>query len=134
MIRYRTSALAAAVAALAGTLVLTAPGANAQVWRVDVSAGTSIGLGTSQFGSGCSYTVTVQGRPGDGAWFYDVEGYGTFSPQWVSIGADGRASTTWTPHSAGWHRIYADSYYGGASSGSINVGTGINLGSACVVV
>ncbi|MEU0539797.1 hypothetical protein ABZ319_07990 [Nocardia sp. NPDC005978] len=134
MIRYRTSVFAAGLAALAGALVLTAPGASAQVWRVDVSAGTSIGLGTSQYGAGCSYTVTVQGRPGDAAWFYDIEGYGTFSPQTVVIGTDGRASTSWTPQAAGWHRIYADSYYGSAATGSITVGTGINLGSACVVV
>lgn len=134
MIRYRISAFAASVAAVAAALVLVAPSASAQVWRVDVSAGTSIGLGTSQYGSGCSYTVTVQGRPGDWAGFYDLGAYGTFSPQSVTIGSDGRASTSWTPQASGWHQIYVDSYFGQASTSSFTVGTGINLGSACVVI
>ncbi|WP_157573720.1 hypothetical protein [Nocardia jejuensis] len=137
MIRFRKSAVVTAASActvLAAALVSIAPSASAQVWRVTVSAGTSVGLGSSQYGSGCAYAVTVEGRPGDAAWFYDTGAFGTFSPQTVTIGSDGRASTSWTPQVSGWHRIYADSYYGAAATDSFQVGTGINLGSACVVV
>ncbi|MBL1077118.1 hypothetical protein JK358_22220 [Nocardia sp. 2] len=137
MIRSRTSAFATlttALAAIAAALVLAAPNASAFVWRVDVSPGLAVGLGTSQYGSGCSYTVTVQGWSGDHAWLYDTGGFGTFNPQTVTIGSDGRGTSTWTPHTTGWHRVWADSYYGGAGSDWINVGTGINLGSACVVL
>ncbi|MEV6769554.1 hypothetical protein AB0N05_13095 [Nocardia sp. NPDC051030] len=136
MIRFRKSALATTAttfAALAAAAVLIAPSADAQVWRVSVASGSSIGLGSSQYGSGCSYTVTVEGRSGDTAWFYDTGAYGTFSPQSVTIGSNGQATTSWTPQASGWHRIYADSYYGAAATDSFQVGTGINLGSACVV-
>ncbi|NNH68775.1 hypothetical protein HLB23_02605 [Nocardia uniformis] len=135
MPRLRKSALTATTtfAAMAAAVVLAAPGATAQVWRVNVSAGSSIGLGISQYGTGCPYTVTVEGRSGDTAWLYDVGAYGTFDPQTITIGTNGRATSTWTPQTTGWHRIYADSYYGSAQSTDIQVGTGINLGSACVV-
>ncbi|WP_067537349.1 hypothetical protein [Nocardia crassostreae] len=137
MIGSRTSAFATAAttfAALTATLALTAPAAHAAVWRVDVSPGASIGLGSLRYGSSCSYTVTVEGRPGDAAWFHDIGAYGTFSPQSVTIGSNGRATTNWTPQVAGWHRIYADSYFGQASTDYFEVGTCINLGSACVVL
>lgn len=135
MLRFRKSALTALTtfAAMAAAVILVAPNATAQVWRVDVSAGSAIGLGTSQFGTGCSYTVTAEGRSGDSVWFYDLGAYGTFNPQSTTVGSNGRATTTWTPQATGWHRIWADSYYGSAGSGDIQVGTGINLGSACVV-
>ncbi|MFD0000467.1 hypothetical protein [Nocardia sp. NPDC127526] len=137
MIRSRTSAFATAAttfAALASAAVLIAPAAHAEVWRVDVSSSNSISLGGPRYGSGCSYTVTVEGRSGDSAWFYDIGAYGTFNPQSVTIGRDGRATTTWTPQATGRHRIYADSYWGSAATDYFEVGTGINLGSACVVL
>ncbi|MFI6865869.1 hypothetical protein [Nocardia sp. NPDC050406] len=133
MVRFRKSALTATTtfAAMAAAVVLAAPNATAYVSNVSVASGNSIGLGSAQYGTNCSHTVTVEGSAWESVWLYSTNA-GTFNPQSFNLGSSGRATSTWTPSNTGWTGIHAWSY-GGDRWTWVNVGTGINLGSACVV-
>ncbi|AYF75357.1 hypothetical protein D7D52_17455 [Nocardia yunnanensis] len=130
MIRSRKSALTALTtfAAAGAALVLAAPDAAAYVSGVSVASGTSIGGG---YGTNCSYTVTVNGSPNEYVWLYDSAS-ATFNPQQLSLGSGGSATSSWTPTSTGQHFVQAWSY-NGSQWAQVSVGTGINLGSACLV-
>ncbi|MEC3917678.1 hypothetical protein VMT65_26465 [Nocardia sp. CDC153] len=133
MIRSRKSALTAftTFAAIPAALVLAAPDASAYVSSVNVSSGSSISLGGGNYGTNCSYTVTVNGSPNEYVWLYD-SGAGSFNPQQFSLGSGGTATSSWTPTSTGQHFVQAWSYNGSQWTW-VTVGQGINLGSACVV-
>ncbi|MFE5286167.1 hypothetical protein ACFRAQ_14485 [Nocardia sp. NPDC056611] len=130
MIRSRTSAVSvfATCLAAAAALVLGAPDASAYVSSVTIATGTSIGGG---YGTNCAYTVTVNGSPNEYVWLYDSAS-ATFSPQQFSLGSGGTATSSWTPTSTGTHYVQAWTY-NGSQWATVTVGTGINLGSACVV-
>ncbi|GAB2512773.1 hypothetical protein [Nocardia heshunensis] len=130
MIRSRKSALTAftTFVAAGAALVLTAPDAGAYVTSVTVATGSSIGGG---YGTNCSYTVTVNGSPNEYVWLYDSAS-GSFNPQQFSLGSGGTATSSWTPTATGQHYVQAWSY-NGSQWALVTVGTGINLGSACVV-
>lgn len=133
MFRFRKSALTATTsfAAMAAAVILAAPNASAWVSNVSVSSGNSFGLGSAQYGTNCSYTVTVEGSAYESVWLFSTNA-GTFNPQNFNLGSGGKGTTSWTPTSTGWHGIQAWSYNGSQWTW-VNVGTGINLGSACVV-
>lgn len=133
MLRSQKSILSVTttLAALTAAVVLTAPDASASVWNVSVAPGASVGLGGTQYGTSCSYTVTVEGTAFENVWFDDNIG-GTVNPGTVNLGSSGRATVTWMPYVPGWHRIDAWTPHNDMGAW-VNVGTGINLGSACVV-
>ncbi|WP_157556913.1 hypothetical protein [Nocardia acidivorans] len=132
MTRSRKPVLAVGgVVAAAAALVLAAPNASAYVSGVTVSSGSSINLGSGNYGTNCAYTITVNGSPNEYVWLYDSNG-STLSPQQFSLGSGGTATSSWTPTSTGTHVIQAWSYNGSQWT-TVQVGTGINLGSACVV-
>ncbi|MCU1647222.1 MAG: hypothetical protein JWN03_7497 [Nocardia sp.] len=132
MIRFRKSALAVTtLAAAAAALVLAAPDASAYLNSVNVSSGSSIPLGSGGYGTNCSYTVTVNGSPYEQVWLYDTN-TATFGQQQFNLGSGGTGTSSWTPTSTGQHFIEAWSY-NGQQWAQVQVGTGINLGSACVV-
>ncbi|MGV9667444.1 hypothetical protein [Nocardia niigatensis] len=133
MIRSRKSALTALTtfAAAAAALVLAAPDAGAYVTSVTVSNGSAISLGGGH-GTNCSYTLTVNGSPNEYVWLYDSVS-ATFNPQQFSLGSGGTATSTWTPTATGIHYVQAWSY-NGSQWATVTVKTGMNLGSACVVI
>ncbi|UGT42850.1 hypothetical protein LTV02_05455 [Nocardia yamanashiensis] len=131
LIRNRKPALTALLCAAAAALLWTAPGASAYVTSVAVSSGSSINLGGGNYGTNCSYTVTVNGSPNEYVWLYD-SATATFGTQQFSLGSGGTGTSSWTPTSTGTHYIQAWTY-NGSQWAVVQVGTGINLGSACVV-
>ncbi|MFJ4654076.1 hypothetical protein ACIP5Y_22655 [Nocardia sp. NPDC088792] len=132
MIRHRKSIVAAAALAAAATsLVLAAPDAAADVNSVTVT-GTSLSLGVDRFGTGCSYTVQVNGSPYEDVYLNDSNG-ASFGQQQLRLDNSGNASTTWSPTSTGTHVITAWSWRGGPQFAWEQVGSGLDLGSACVV-
>ncbi|MRH92246.1 hypothetical protein GFY24_33245 [Nocardia sp. SYP-A9097] len=132
MTRSRQPILAVGgIAAAAAALVLAAPNASAYVTSVSVSSGSAISLGSSKYGTNCGYTVTVNGSPNEYVWLYDSNS-ATFSPQQFSLGSGGSATSSWTPTSTGTHALQAWTY-NGSQWAWVQVSTGINLGSACVV-
>ncbi|MFI6165286.1 hypothetical protein ACIBCN_00730 [Nocardia sp. NPDC051052] len=136
----KTAATLTTLGALTAAIALAAPTAGASVTRVDVAPGLSFGSSGGGYGAGCSYTVTATARPGATVTFLDdVEGgrtIDTFKPVTQVADASGKASTTWTPAKKGKHDIWAAEYIQGESyiMTTVNVGTGINLGPACVVL
>ncbi|WP_141717471.1 hypothetical protein [Nocardia altamirensis] len=119
-----------ALAALAA-LLWTAPDASAYVTSVTVSSASSIDLGGGKHGTTCAYTVTVTGSANEYVWLYDSNA-ATFGTPQFSLGATGTGTSTWTPTATGTHYVQAWSY-NGSQWAVIEVGTGVNLGSACVV-
>ncbi|MFI7530367.1 hypothetical protein [Nocardia salmonicida] len=133
----RVAAIAvSAIGAVAATLALAAPQSAATVSSVAVDSGFSFGSTTS-FGTGCSYKVTVAVSGSDRVYFYDNGGFASFNPSSV-IPTSGTVETTWTPATPGSHAITATQFVGGmpssAGQGLFSVGTGINTGSACLVM
>jgi hypothetical protein len=121
----------AVFAAVAAGLVLAAPQAAANtITNLTIAPGLGNGYGT-----GCSYQVsaTVQQDPAhvillDNGW----EPRGGPSP--VVSGTS--ITWTWTPATTGQHTLEARYIYMGADVSrtvTVEVGTGQNLGSACVV-
>ncbi|WP_280430431.1 hypothetical protein [Nocardia brasiliensis] len=112
-------------------VTVAAPSTSADIWQATVSPGMSVGLGGTQYGTSCTYTVTVEGSRWTNVWFDDNVS-ASFAPISINLGSSGRATTSWTPHAPGWHRI--DVWSPDSDRGIwVNVGIGINLGSACVV-
>ncbi|MFF2555154.1 hypothetical protein ACFVUS_29410 [Nocardia sp. NPDC058058] len=122
----RLAFIATAVAASAAALLSTAPAASAYVTSVTVTS-TSGG----KYGTGCSYKVTVKGSASESIWLYDSAA-STFSPQQFALDATGTSTATWTPTATGTHYVQAWSY-NGSQWATIEVGTGTNLGSSCLV-
>ncbi|WP_327141040.1 hypothetical protein [Nocardia sp. NBC_01327] len=118
--------VATALAASAAALLCSAPQASAYVTSVTVTSS-----GGGKYGTGCSYKVTVTGSANEYIWLYD-SATSTFDPQQFALDATGTATSTWTPSSTGTHYVQAWSY-NGSQWATIEVGTGTNLGSACLV-
>ena len=114
--------LCATLALIGGALVAAAPGAVAAPTGIAVSDG--FGLGFLQYGTGCTYTVTVRGDHPGALW---DQGGGTFGP--VTQEEPGVFTADWTPHATGKHLLSA-----GAVSTEVNVVTGRDLGLVCVAV
>ncbi len=133
MRKFRRSAgTATTLAATAAAMLCFAPDASAYVSSVTIAGGGgSVDLGGGAYGTNCSYTVTVQGSAGETVWMYDSNSGASFSPQQFSLGASGTATTTWTPTATGTHYVQAWSY-NGSQWATVQVGTGVDLGSACV--
>ncbi|MFB8005029.1 hypothetical protein [Nocardia sp. NPDC056000] len=127
MFKSRQSAfVATTLTAAAAALLCTAPQASASVTSVTVTS-TSGG----KYGTGCSYKVTVKGTASESIWLYD-SATSTFTPQQFTLDATGTSTSTWTPTVTGTHYVQAWSYNGSQWS-TIEVGTGTNLGSSCLV-
>jgi hypothetical protein len=97
--------LLTACALATATLFGPAPGASAAVSNVSVSGG--FGLGFVQYGTGCTYTVTVRGD-GVGVLADRVNGQpgGTFGPI-EQVGPD-TFTADWAPTMYGRHSVSAD--------------------------
>ncbi|QDQ98377.1 hypothetical protein [Tomitella fengzijianii] len=129
-------ALAAAGAGAAGVLGLTATAASASPLNgLTVEPGLSIGMGT-QYGTSCSYKTTVRtGSTATVNFDYRKTDQLNWTPFDVqSTTGPGTAVTHWTP------AFGPGTYEVRATSGNTtevfttDVGIGINLGSACVVL
>ncbi|QIS12075.1 hypothetical protein [Nocardia arthritidis] len=119
------------VGAVGAALVCTAPAAPAAVTSITITPGMSFGS-SSQYGTGCSYTATANATPGDVIGFFDPTG--SFDPSgWVTVSDSGSVTATWRPAVPGNHTLYAVRSTGEYVQTSVAVGTGINLGPACVV-
>ncbi|WP_306360822.1 hypothetical protein [Nocardia sp. CC227C] len=138
---------AAALSALAAAIAFAAPQAGAAVTSIHVEQGQSFGSSADARGTGCSYPITVTTEPGKSVVLLDQIGddpktadHKQFQPYRVVADASGTARTTWTPDRAGSHKIVAlellgdDEFDVYTRNGAINVGTGVNLGPACVVL
>ncbi|WP_067689083.1 hypothetical protein [Nocardia jejuensis] len=127
MFKSRRSAfVATALTASAAALLCTAPQASAAVTSVTVTS-TSGG----KYGTGCPYKVTVKGTANESIWLYD-SATSTFTPQQFTLDTTGTSTSTWTPTSTGTHYVQAWSY-NGSQWATLEVGTGTNLGSSCLV-
>ncbi|MEV6555722.1 hypothetical protein AB0M22_08395 [Nocardia sp. NPDC051756] len=137
----------AALSALAAAVAFAAPQAGATVSSVRVEQGQSFGSSADARGTGCSYKVTVNTDPGKTVVVLDQIGddpktadYKQFQPYELVADASGAARTTWTPDRKGPHKIVVlelrddedfDIY---SPRNAMNIGTGISLGPACVVL
>ncbi|MFE9578463.1 hypothetical protein ACFYO1_18880 [Nocardia sp. NPDC006044] len=137
----------AALSALAAAVAFAAPQAGATVTSVHVDKGQSFGSSADARGTGCSYPIVVNTDPGKKVVVLDQIGddpntadYKQFQPYELVADASGAARSTWTPDRKGPHKIVvlelrADEDYDVYSPRTaMNIGTGINLGPACVVL
>ncbi|MEU4314504.1 hypothetical protein [Nocardia sp. NPDC024068] len=135
MYRSRRSVVtsASAFAALTVALVAAAPTAPAAVTDFRVTPGIDWGSSSSAFGTGCSYTATAAAEPGEYVSFYDSQ-KGSFDPPGaILVGKSGTVTARWTPHTRGTHNLHAEQI-GSRQSVVVEVGTGVDLGSACPVL
>lgn len=119
-------------AAASVVAVALAPSASATVTGVTIESGTT--LGTHSQGTGCSYTVTATVDDDTKTVFFFEEGQGPTGFASAKP-VDGVAEVTWTPSKAGISYIYAvqpDAWP--ETRLPVDVGTGVNLGSACLAV
>ncbi|QIS22015.1 hypothetical protein [Nocardia terpenica] len=135
----KATATLTVLGSVTAAIVLGAPQASAAVTRIDIASGLSFGV--APYGTGCSYTITATAQSGTAVAFYDVDeqGNGTrdsFSTSMPQLDASGKATTTWRPITKGQHRILAQEFPTGDATATTNatVGTGINLGIACIVL
>ncbi|BDU05289.1 hypothetical protein FMUBM48_15520 [Nocardia cyriacigeorgica] len=131
--RARTLATAAAFAAAAAAgLVVTAPAATASVTQVSVMPDYSFGPITN-YGTTCQYTVRARLTEGlTPVTFYDNGvPFATVAP------TDGVALVTWTPTTRGHHTLQAvqpTTAQEIAPWVQVEVGVGMHIGYACIVV
>ncbi|PXX62225.1 hypothetical protein DFR70_10792 [Nocardia tenerifensis] len=137
----------ASLSALAAAIAVAAPHAGATVTSIRVDKGQSFGSSADARGTGCSYPVTVNTDPGKTVVLLDQIGddpqsadYKQFQPYELVADASGAARTTWIPDRKGPHKIVVlellegDDFEVYGLRNAMNVGTGINLGPACVVL
>ncbi|MFI6214141.1 hypothetical protein ACIBCD_19295 [Nocardia brasiliensis] len=118
--------------AVSAALVVAAPAAPATVNAVGVAPGLSFGSSTA-FGTSCTYIATATATPGDVVGFFDPTG--TFDPGgWITVPSSGTVTAKWTPLVPGNHTVYAVRNEGEFVSTQASVGTGVNLGFACLVL
>ncbi len=132
----RTSRLLGSSVALLGvaaSVLVTAPDAAARVTGLHASPGLSWGP-TQQYGTNCTYTLTATVDDAAPVSFYDFDPSTVFSPSNYIQPVDGVATVQWTPTNPGWHRIVAYQTSEGGPAINLEVGTGINTGSACLVL
>ncbi|MFC8044581.1 hypothetical protein [Nocardia sp. NPDC057353] len=122
--------LAGAAALVLSAVALAAPSASAAVTGIAVAPGLT--LGTHDYGTGCSYTVTATVDDDTQRVYFFEEGQG---PTGFADAApvDGTATVTWTPSRTATTYIYAvQPGWSEILRYPVDIGTGINLGSACV--
>ncbi|MET7773970.1 hypothetical protein [Nocardia sp. NPDC005366] len=128
----RIAAGTAALGVVASVTASVAPPASATVTGIAIAPGFAIG--THRYGTTCSYTVTVTVDNDSQPVFFYEEGQGP-SGFAEAMPSGGVATATWTPSSTNIHYIYAFQPNASAQARqTVDVGTGINLGSACVAI
>ncbi|MFE3060697.1 hypothetical protein [Nocardia sp. NPDC059239] len=128
----RIVAGAAALGVVASVTALTAPSASATVTSIAIAPAFT--LGTHTYGTTCSYTVTVAVDDNSQTVYFFEEGQGP-SGFAEAKPSNGVAKATWTPSSTKITYIYAIQPNATAQIRQpVDVGTGINLGSACVAI
>ncbi|MFI6166181.1 hypothetical protein ACIBCN_05275 [Nocardia sp. NPDC051052] len=140
----RPVATVAALGALAAVVAFAAPQAGATVTSLGVDTGQSFGSSAGPTGTSCSYAVAAKTDPGQEVVFLDEVNaqvsHGVFRPAVVTADAAGVARSTWIPSQKGQHNIWVveyrsdDDYDAYSHDDPITVGTGINVGPACVVL
>ncbi|WP_067863873.1 hypothetical protein [Nocardia shimofusensis] len=121
---------AAALGVVASFTALAAPSASATVLETTIAPGLT--LGTHAYGTTCSYTVTVRVDDNTKPVFFFEEGQGP-SGFAEAMPSGGVATATWIPSSTEIDYIYAFQPNATAQLRvPVDVGTGIDLGSACV--
>lgn len=138
-----TGSALTAFAIVSAASLLTAPTASAYITAIAPTPG--IGLGDTDYGTGCTYKVTITGDPGDKVYWvedqvfvngqWDHPATGVFGPVTEIAGQPGKFTVDWTPNAKGEHYLGAghNQYREGASV-KVTVGTGQNLGSSCVAL
>ncbi|MFD4431027.1 hypothetical protein [Nocardia sp. NPDC058497] len=121
-----------AAAAVASVTTVLAPAAAAKVTSIGIEP--SMTLGAHRYGTTCTYNVSVTVDDNTKRVYFFEEGQGPtgFAD---AMPSDGVAKTIWTPSKPGITYIYAvqpDAWP--ETRQVVDVGTGINLGSACVAV
>lgn len=135
MLRSRRAVptVAALLGALAPALVVAAPAAPAAVTDFELAPGTGGGSATAPYGTHCTYTATATAEPGEYVSFYDSQ-KGSFDPPGaILVGESGTVTAEWTPEVPGTHNLHAVNI-GSEQSLEVEVGSGLNLGSACPVL
>ncbi|MFF0531471.1 hypothetical protein ACFYT3_24165 [Nocardia amikacinitolerans] len=128
----RISAGAAALGVAASVTVLAAPPASATVTSIGIQP--AFALGTHRYGTTCSYTVTVTVDDDSQPVFFFEEGQGPSGFAEV-MPSGGVAKATWIPSRTNINYIYAFQPNASAQARQVvDVGTGIDLGSACVAI
>ncbi|MFC9435376.1 hypothetical protein [Nocardia sp. NPDC057030] len=140
----RIAATAATLSVIAAAIALAAPQAGATVTSVRIERGQGFGSSESARGTGCAYRVIAQTEPGREVAFLDEIDNDlsptSFGPAFVVADPSGAASTTWTPTKKGQHylwvveRVSDEKGEGYSTDTPLTIGTGINVGPACVVL
>ncbi|MCM6772017.1 hypothetical protein NDR87_03010 [Nocardia sp. CDC159] len=130
MVRFASPVV---LAASAGLMIAVAPGAAADVTNLSIDPGASWGP-SSRYGTTCSYTLTARTNTAGKVSFYDFTQAATFSPGHYVDTVDGVATVRWTPTQPGTHAIMAYQTSAGGPVLTVQVGNGINTGSACLVL
>ncbi|WP_433682110.1 hypothetical protein [Nocardia sp. CA-119907] len=125
----RILAGAAALGVVASVTALTAPPASATVTSIAIAPGFT--LGTHRYGTTCSYTVTVAVDDDSQTVYFFEQGQGP-SGFAEAKPSGGVAKATWIPSSTKITYIYAVQPNASAQIRQpVDVGNGVNLGSAC---
>ncbi|WP_063060186.1 hypothetical protein [Nocardia sienata] len=124
--------MASTVAALGVAFVVTAPAAPAAITEFALAPGGGTGSSPAPYGTHCTYIATATAGPGEFVSFYDSQ-KGSFDPPGVIlVGASGTVTAEWTPEVPGTHELHAVNI-GSEQSLEVEVGSGLDLGSACPV-
>ncbi|MBF6329266.1 hypothetical protein [Nocardia transvalensis] len=129
MRKLHISGLGAVIAATAGALIIAAPQAAANRVSLGIGQGLSNGYGT-----GCTYILTATAdRDAHRTIFLDNGREIRGGEKNVS---GNTVTQTWTPATPGQHVLTAKVIVGdlAETSISVQVGNGVNLGSACAVL
>ncbi|WP_328389039.1 hypothetical protein [Nocardia sp. NBC_00416] len=135
MLRSRRTFLTAssAIGALTVALVAAATPAPAAITDFELAPGSGSGSSSAPYGTHCSYTATATAEVGEYVSFYDSQ-KGSFDPPGaILVGDSGTATATWTPETPGTHNLHAVNI-DSAQSLQVEVGSGLDLGSACPVL
>ncbi|MGW5386104.1 hypothetical protein [Nocardia sp. NPDC003963] len=131
--RRTASVAVSATGALAVALVVTAPAAPAAITEFELAPGSGTGSSPAPYGTHCTYTATATAEPGEYISFYDSQ-KGSFDPPGaILVGESGEVTAEWTPQTPGTHNLHAVNT-GSEQSLRVEVGSGLNLGSACPVL
>ncbi len=126
----RGAAAAVGLGVAATLTALSAPSASATVTSIAIAPAST--FGTHRYGTTCSYTVTVSVDDDSQTVYFFEEGQGPSGfAEAKPVG--GVAKATWTPSSTKVTYIYAVQPNATAQIRQpVDIGTGINVGSACI--
>ncbi|WP_327149311.1 hypothetical protein [Nocardia sp. NBC_01329] len=131
--RRTVSTAASVMGALAAALVVAAPHASAAITEFELAPGSGTGSSPAPYGTHCAYTASATAEPGEYVSFYDSQ-KGSFDPPGaILVGASGTVTAQWSPETPGTHTLHAVNI-GSEQSLQVEVGSGLNLGSACPVL